>query len=134
MELRPTRVQARSRGVELDPQESPREIKSWEMKLDSHRELDNSLLRLFLKSCFSDTVFVTLFRTAVETALSEVHKLFCTSEIPTSLTLLFWRWLMISTVFTGRNAQTSYSLVSPLTHSFPVPKRQIYLHRHNKVV
>ena len=99
--------------MELDPQESPGEIKSWEMKLGSHRELDNSLLQLFLNSCFSDTVFVTLFRTAVERALSEVHKLFYNGEIPTSWTLLFWRWLVVSSVFTGRNAQTSYSLVSP---------------------
>ena len=31
--------------------------------------------KLFLNSCFSDTVFVTLLRTAAETAISEVHKL-----------------------------------------------------------
>ena len=38
-------------------------------------KLDNLLLQLFLNSCFTDTVCVTLFRTAVETAISEVHKL-----------------------------------------------------------
>ena len=103
--------------MELDPQETPGEIKSWEAELGSHRELDNPLLQLFLKSCFSDTVFMTLFSTAVATALSEVHELFLTGEVPTSFTLLFWRWLTVSSVFTGRNAQTSYSLVSPLTHS-----------------
>ena len=42
------------------------------MELDSPRELDNPLLQLFLDSCFLDVVFVTLFRTAVETAISEV--------------------------------------------------------------
>ena len=47
------------REVELDPQESPGEIKSREMELGSHRELDNPLLQLFLNSCFADTVFVT---------------------------------------------------------------------------
>ena len=36
---------------------------------------------------------MTLLRTAVETAVSEVHKLLGTGGVPTSLTLLFWRWL-----------------------------------------
>ena len=31
--------------------------------------------KLFLSSCFSDTVFVTLLRTAAKTAITEVHKL-----------------------------------------------------------
>ena len=45
------------------------------MELGSHRELDNPLRQLFLNSCFSDTVFVTLLRTVVETEMSKVHKL-----------------------------------------------------------
>ena len=58
--------------MELDSQESPGEIKSREVELDSPRELDNPLLQLFLDSCFLDVVFVTLFRTAAEKAISEV--------------------------------------------------------------
>ena len=53
------------RKLELDTQESPGEIKSREMELGPHRELDNPLFQLFLNSCFADTVFVTLLRTAV---------------------------------------------------------------------
>ena len=60
-------------------------------------------------SCFSDTVFVTLFCTAVETAISGVHKLLRTGGVPTSLTLLIWRWLTVSSVFAGRSARTSCS-------------------------
>ena len=37
-------------------------------------KLDNLLLQLFLNSCSTDIVLVTLFRTAVETAISEVHR------------------------------------------------------------
>ena len=62
------------------------------------------LLQLFLNSCFTDTVLVTLLRTAVDAAISEVHKSLRSGGVPTSLMLLFWRWL---TVFAGR----SYSLV-----------------------
>ena len=36
---------------------------------------------------------MTLFRTAAETAVSGVHKLLGTGEVPTSLTLLSWRLL-----------------------------------------
>ena len=36
---------------------------------------------------------VTLFCTVAETAISEAHKLLLTGGVPTSLTLLFWRWL-----------------------------------------
>ena len=75
-------------------QGSPAEIKSREVELGSPRELDNPLLQLFLNSCFSNTVLVTLFRTAVETAvISDVHKLLRTGGVPTSLTVLFWQWL-----------------------------------------
>ena len=59
-----------------------------------------------LSSCFSDTVFVTLLCTAVETAISKVRKLLGTGGVPASLTLLFWRWLAVSSVFTGRSART----------------------------
>ena len=47
------------REAELGSQE----IKSTEMELDSHRQLDNPSLQ-FLNSCFPDTVFMTLFCTA----------------------------------------------------------------------
>ena len=42
------------------------------MELGPHGELDSPLLQSFLNSCFSDTVFVTLLSTAVETAISGV--------------------------------------------------------------
>ena len=61
------------------------------MELGSHRELDNPLLELFLNSCFLNIMI--LLRTAVETAVSGVHKLLGTGEVPTSLTLLSWRLL-----------------------------------------
>ena len=37
------------------------------------RKMDCPLLQLFLNSCAMDIVFVTLFRAAVETAVSGVH-------------------------------------------------------------
>ena len=47
--------------------------------------MDCLAAKLFPNNCFSDTVFVILLRTAVETTISEVHKLFCTGGVPTSL-------------------------------------------------
>ena len=64
---------------------SPGEIKRREVELGFHRELDNPFLHSFLNNCFSDIGFVTLFRTAVETAVSEVHKLLRSGGVPTSL-------------------------------------------------
>ena len=46
--------------------------------------------QLFLGQLF---LFVTMLRTAVKTTISEVDKLFRTGGAPTSLTLLFSRWL-----------------------------------------
>ena len=71
----------------------PRRDQKREVELGSHSWTDFLAADLFLNSCFSDAVFVTLFPTAVETATREVHKLFGTGGVPTSLTLLFWRWL-----------------------------------------
>ena len=42
----------------------------------SHSWMDCLAAKLFLNSCFSDTVFVTLFRTAVETPLAEYTSCF----------------------------------------------------------
>ena len=50
-------------------------MKSSEVELSCHSGMDGFAAELFLNSRFSDTVFVTLLRTAVETAISEVHKL-----------------------------------------------------------
>ena len=55
-----------------------------------------------------------LLRTAVEIAIREVHKLLGTGGVPTSLTSLFWRWLTISLVFTGRSARAICSRLPPL--------------------
>ena len=52
----------------------------------------------------------------------------CTGGGPTSLTLLFWQWLTVSSIFICRIARSSYSSLS-----FPVPnmsyvdvKNQVY--------
>ena len=52
------------------------------MELGSHSWMGCRAAELFLNSCFSDTVFVTLFRTAVERAISEVHKLLPAGGVP----------------------------------------------------
>ena len=56
------------REVVLDPQVSPEEIKSREVELGLKVGL--LLPQLFLNSGATDIVFVTLFRTAVETAIA----------------------------------------------------------------
>ena len=82
-------------------------MKSREVELGSHRWTP---WIVFLLSCSSavasvsaDTVFVTLRRTAVETAISGVDELLRTGGwIPTSSTLkLFRRWLVVSPSFYG---------------------------------
>ena len=80
----------------------------------------NSLF--LLNSYFWDIVFATMFCAAAETAISGVHKLLGTGGVPTYLTLLFWWWLTVSSVFTGRSAGTSYSQItdSPLS---PIPAK-----------
>ena len=51
------------------------------------RKLDNLLLQLFLSSgSYGHCLHVTLLRTAVETAISGVHKLLLTGEVPAALT------------------------------------------------
>ena len=96
------------------------EVKRKEVELDSHSWMDCLAAELSHNSCFSDTVLVTLLRTAVETAVSEVHELLHTGGVPSSLTLLFWRGpqllntvvlsgVTVPSVFTGRSARTSYS-------------------------
>ena len=60
------------------------------MELGSHSWVDGLAAELFLNSCFSDTVFVTLFHTAVERVSCGVHKLLCIGQVPISLTLLLW--------------------------------------------
>ena len=68
--------------------QGPGKIKSREVELGSHSDLDSQLLlQLFLNSCFSDIVFVILLRRAVETAVSEAHRLLGSGGIPTSLRL-----------------------------------------------
>ena len=75
------------------------------MELGFHKELGNPLLHV--STVAFRTVFVTLLRTAVKKTFSGVHKLLGTGGVPTSLTSLFWRWLTVSSVFTGRSARTS---------------------------
>ena len=54
--------------------QNPGEIKCREVELGSQSWMYCLAAELFLNSCFSDTVFLTLLRTAVETAISGVHK------------------------------------------------------------
>ena len=60
----------KSREVELDPQESPGEMKSRETEHGSHSRIVCLAVTLFLNSCFTNIVFVTLLRTAVGIAVS----------------------------------------------------------------
>ena len=54
---------------------SPGEIKTRAVELGSHSWAVCLAAELFLNSCFSDTVFVALFRIAVETEVSGAHEL-----------------------------------------------------------
>ena len=82
--------------------------------------MDCLAAKLFPNSSFSDAVFVTLFRAAVGTAVSGVRKLLRTGRVPTSLTVLYWRWLTVSSVFTGRSARTNYSYSVSTPPPFPI--------------
>ena len=62
------------------------------MELGCHSGMECLAAELFLNSRFPDTVLVTLFHTAVERAISKVHKLLRTGGVPTSLMLLFQQW------------------------------------------
>ena len=67
-------VQARSRGGRWSagPSREPRKDQEQERGAGL-RKLNNPLLQFFLTSCATDIVLVTLPRTVVETAISEVH-------------------------------------------------------------
>ena len=56
------------------------EIKSREVELGSHSWIDGLAAELFSTVAFLGTVIVTLFRTAVETAISGVYQLPRTGE------------------------------------------------------
>ena len=68
--------------MELDSQENREEIKSREVELGCHSRNDCFAASLFLNGCFSDTFFVALLHTAVETAINELHKLLGTGGSP----------------------------------------------------
>ena len=69
-------VQARSRGERCDAGPSRESKKDQEQEGGTGLgKLDNFLLQFFLNNCSTDIVSVTLLRTAVETAISEAHKL-----------------------------------------------------------
>ena len=76
----------------------------------------------------SDSVFVTLFRTAAERAcVLRSKKLLRTGgQVPaSSLTPLSWRCLTLSWVFTDRNAKMSHSQTS-----YPTPQSSLLLYVH----
>ena len=64
----PGEIKTKRRKVVLGPQVSPEEIKSGEVELGLKVGL--LLPQLFLNSCATDIVFVSLFHTAVETAIT----------------------------------------------------------------
>ena len=103
----------KSREVELGSRENEGYAKSRKVELGSHSRMACLAAELFLNSCFSDIVFVTLLCTVVKTAINEVHKLFLTDGVLT-FTLLFWWWLAVSSVFVGRVAGRA-------THGYPTP-------------
>ena len=76
------------RELVLDPQESPGETKSREVELGSKSCIFFFfLLQLLLNSSVTDIVLVTLFRTAVETAIyCVVQYLLRNGKVPTALT------------------------------------------------
>ena len=71
-----------------------------------------------------------------ETAISGVRKLLRTGGVPTSLTLLFWRWLTISSVFTGRSARTSYShsVSTPTPPPSPFPISPVHNNNNRELI
>ena len=69
----------------MDPQVSPGEMKSREVKLGSESWTTFCIISCSpTLSCCTNTVFVTLLRTAVERAVSEVHKLLGAGGVPAS--------------------------------------------------
>ena len=93
---------------------SPGDIKRRQMELGSQSRMDCLAAELLLNSCFLDTILVTLLHTAVKTVIRGAHRLLRTGGVPTSLTMLFWRCLTVSSVFTHRSAWTSYSSLPDL--------------------
>ena len=94
---------------QIRTQQQPKVVKRWSWALMAGQTvllltcpstvspLGTVFVTLFLTAL--GTVFVTLFLTAVHTAICGVHMQICTGSVPTSLTLLFWRWLTVSSVF-----------------------------------
>ena len=112
-----SRVQARSRGGRW----------SWTLKRARERSRTGrwswALIESWTIVCFSCSSTVA-FRT-LKQQLAEVHKLLHTGGVPTSLTLLFWQWLTVSSACAGRSAWTSYLclLLTPTSPFSPVPNK-----------
>ena len=98
--------------MELGPQVSPEEIKSREAELESHSWMD------------SDTVFLALFRTAVERASCGVHKLLHTGGVHIILTSIVLALADGLSCLWGseRLGRLTHRYLSPLSLS-PVPNR-----------
>ena len=86
------------------------------MRARSHNDWDYFLLQV--STVAFRTLSVTLLRTAVETAVSEEHKLLRTGGVRTALALLFWQRLTVYSVFTGWSVWTSCSSLPDLPPSF----------------
>ena len=89
--------------------------------------MDCLVAKFFLNSCFSDTVFVTLLRTAVETAISEVHKLLGIGGVPMLLLNIVLSLAVADGLFglcgSERLDELFISTPPPSPLSFPVPNK-----------
>ena len=86
---------------------SPGEVKSREVELGSHSWTDCLAAQLFLDSYSLDIRLCSA--QLLKQQMAEYTSCFALGGVPTSLTLLFWRWLMVCSIFTGQSTQTSHS-------------------------
>ena len=102
----------KKREVVLDPQVSTGEIKSREVELGLKVGL--LLPQLLLNSNTTDIVFVTLFRTAVETAIALVHQLPRNGEgtLPLTFFLFWWRFTAFLVFWVGA-CYRAFTLLPP---------------------
>ena len=81
-------------------EESPGEIKSREVELGCHSWTVCLAAELVLNSCFSDTVFVTLLSTAVETATA-INIDTCIYGTCAFLFCLFVKWMLMVIMYSA---------------------------------
>ena len=107
------------REVVLDPQVSPEEIKSREVVLGYREKVRLLLLQLFPNGGATDIVFVTLFCTAVRTAVAWCGGRCAMPDGHCLNILLFWRQSWSS----GLAPVSRFHSSVPLFPLVPVPNR-----------